>query len=142
MDLPNTEIQQPNETAVSPREIQHVPVWVKGMVAAGAILFAIQMLDFKSSLSDAIQKSRAVTADRAGQYVKAIDLYKELRVRYPNDKDLKKELGFAQYRAGLYADALQTFNLLAGIKMPKQEVAEINAAIADSAAKLNNQVSK
>lgn len=136
MDLPNTETQQPTEMAASPREIQHVPLWVKGIVAAGAILFAIQMLEFKSSLSDAIQKNRAVTADKAGQYVKAIDLYQGLRLRYPNDKDLKKQLGFAQYHAGQYIDALETFNLLAGIKMPKREVDEINAAISDIVAKL------
>jgi tetratricopeptide (TPR) repeat protein len=137
MELPNTETQQPDEIAAAQQEIQHVPTWVKGIVAAGAILFAIQMLDFKSSLSDAIEKNRAAMADRAGQYAKAISLYKDLRVRYPEDNNLKKELGFVQYRAGLYAEALQTFNLLAGVKMPKAEVNKINAAISDSAAKLN-----
>lgn len=139
MDSQSVETDQPATLADHHEEIQHVPIWVKGIVVAGVILFAIQLPSFKSSLNDSIHKHRAAAADKAGQYENAIDLYTELRTRYPNDKNLKKQLGLAQYRAGQYIDALNTFDLLAGEKMPKREVEEINAVIADIATKLQIQ---
>ena len=132
----NNETPQPNVQDVLPQEIQHVPHWVKAIVVVGAVLFAIQLPDFKSSLTDAVQKSRASSAANAGQYTKAIEIYANLHSRYPTDKGLVKQLGFAQYHAGQYTGAFATFNLLAGVKMPKREVEEINAAIADIASKL------
>ena len=120
-----------------PEEIRHVPLWVKGMVAIGVLLFLIQMPTFTSSLSEAIQKSRASTAYDKGQYLQAVEKYKELHLHYPADKELIKKLGFAHYRAGQYIEALNTFDQLVGVKMTKNEVAEINAVISDIAAKLN-----
>lgn len=120
-----------------PKEVTHVPLWVKGIVAAGLILFAVQMPSFMDSLSDAIQKNRAARAYDKGQFSQAIDRYKDLRGRYPADHELVKRLGFSYYRAGLFVESIETFNQLAGVKMPKREVEEINAAISDMAAKLN-----
>ena len=119
------------------QEIIHVPLWVKGLLICGVILFAVELPGFGRSLSDAIQKSRAEKAYASAQYSLAIDGYKELHRRYPSDRNLVKYLGFAYYRAGLYAESLETFDLLAGMKMPKREANEINSAISDIAAKLN-----
>jgi len=144
MDSANIETPQSNVQDALPQEIQHVPPWVKAIVVVGAVLFAIQLPDFKSSLTDAIQKSRASSATNTGQYTKATEIYTNLHSRYPTDKGLVKQLGFAQYHAGQYTEAIATFNLLAGVKMPKREVEEINAAISDIASKLQieHQVSE
>lgn len=136
MNSPNLEEQQLGAATVSPPEIQYVPLWVKGIVAAGVILFAIQLPDFKRSLMDATIKSRASISDEAGRYTDAIKLYAELRSRYPSDKGLIKKLAFSQYHAGQNFSALETFDLLVGVKMPKREVDEINTAISDIASKL------
>lgn len=126
-----------SEANALPEEIRHVPLWVKGMVAGGAILFLIQLPSFTSSLSDAIQKNSASADFDRGEYVQAADKYKALHARYPADQKITKELAFAQYRAGLYVDTLKTFDQLAGVKMTKKEVDEINAVISDVAAKLD-----
>lgn len=117
-------------------EVRHVPLWVKGIVAGGVVLFAVQMFSFSGSLTDAIQKHHASTAFDKGEYAQAIDLYGGLHSRFPKDKVLIKKLGFAHYRAGQYVEALRTFDLLADVKMSKSDVGEINAAISDSAEKL------
>lgn len=128
------------ETTVEPlQEVTHVPLWVKGIVATGALLFAVQMPSFMSSLSDAIQKSRAAKEYDSAQFAQAIDRYRDLQSRYPTDNDLVKRLGFSYYRAGLYVESIGTFNHLAGVKMPKRDVDEINAAVSDMAAKLNSK---
>ena len=124
MESQSIEPQNIATESTPPEEIHHVPLWVKGMVAGGAILFLIQIPTFTSSLSDAIQKSRASAAYDKGQYLQAIDHYKELHARYPSDKELTKKLGFAHYRAGQYLETLGTFDQLAGVKMPKKEVEE------------------
>lgn len=120
-----------------PGEVTHVPLWVKGIAAAGAILFAVQMPGFAASLSDAIQKSRAEKAYGKGDFSQAIDRYKDLRGRYPADNNLVRHLGLSYYHAGRYVESIETFHLLAGVKMPKRDVEEINAAEADMADKLN-----
>ena len=137
MESQSLEPQNMPTESVTPEEIRHVPLWVKGMVAGGAILFLIQIPTFTSSLSDAIQKSRASTAYDTGQYVQAVDKYKELHARFPADKELTKKLGFAQYRLGQYIETLNTFDQLVGVKMSKKEIDEINAVVSDIAAKLN-----
>jgi hypothetical protein len=114
-----------------PEEVVHVPLWVKGIVAGGAILFATQIPTFAGSLSDAIQKSRASKAYDNAQYSQAIARYKDLGNRYPADKNLTKRLAFSFYRAGSYAEAIDTFSQLGGTKMPKREIEEIEAAVAD-----------
>jgi len=130
-------MQQADSAPNPPQEVTHIPLWVKGLVAVSVILFAVDTPNFMSSLSDAIQKNRAEKAYQSGQYAQAIDRYKDLRSRYPTDDNFIKQLGFSYYRAGRYSEALDTFNLLAGIKMPKREAEEINAAISDIATKLN-----
>ncbi len=138
--MQQTEPTQPsNDATVAElsQEVIHVPLWVKGGIAIGAIIFAIQMPSFSSSLSDAIQKNRAAKAYEGEQYDQAIDRYKDLYGRYPADKDFIKHLGLSYYRAGQYVEAMETFNQLAGVKMKKNEADEINAAISDMAAKLN-----
>ncbi len=138
-DSPDFKKQQIGATAspaASPAEILRVPLWVKAIVVFGAILFAVQVPGFPSSLNDAIIKNRAAIADRAGQYTDAIMLYEELRTRYPKDKELIKKLAFCQYHAGQYVPALKTFELLDGVEMPKNEIEKINAAISDIKAKI------
>jgi tetratricopeptide (TPR) repeat protein len=122
-----------------PEEVTHVPLWVKGLVLAGAILFALQIPTFTDSLSDAIQKKQALNAYNHGFYSQAIDQYKELCARYPDDRTLIKQLGFSYYSAGLYLEAAETFNRLAGIRMPRHEANEIESALSDIAEKLNSQ---
>jgi tetratricopeptide (TPR) repeat protein len=122
-----------------PQEITHVPVWVKGILAISVFLFAVQIPDFPDSLRDAVRKSRATKAYYDGQYTRAIEHYKHLHARYPKDNDIVKNLGFSYYRAGLYVEAIETFNLLAGVKMPKDEVVRINLAVSDMAAKMNHK---
>ncbi len=113
-----------------------MPLWVKGLIAAGLVLCAVQMPRFSSSLADAVQKNRAEIAYSESQYTRAIDLYKDLHLRYSDDKKTTRFLGLSYYRSGLYAEAIDTFNKLADIKMPKGEVDEINAAILDIQSKL------
>lgn len=120
-----------------PQEVTRVPLWVKGIVVTGAVLFAVQMSGFMGSLSDAVQKSRAEKAYDDARYAQAIDSYKALHSRYPADKNLIKRLGFSYYRAGLYVEAIDMFNELAGKEMPQREIDEINAAVSDMAARLN-----
>ncbi len=136
MESQSIEVEQPTAAVVLPQEIRHVPLWVKGIVIVGVILFAIQLPNFKSSLTDAILKQKASDAEKAGQYMKEAEFYSDLLSRYPNDKGLVKKLGFAQYHAGLYSSALNTFNLLEGVKLPNREIEEINAAVSDIAEKL------
>jgi Flp pilus assembly protein TadD len=137
--MESTNAEVPNNAVENnpPQEIHHVPVWVKGIVVAGLALFLIQLPSFGSSLTDAIQKKQAANNFREGQYTQAIAGYSALRTRYPKDKVLTKQLGLSQYRAGQYIEAIDTFNQLAGVKMPKHDVEEINAVIADIATKLN-----
>lgn len=132
-----TEVIEP--VSEPPEEVVHVPLWVKGIVAGGAILFATQIPTFAGSLSDAIQKSRASKAYDNAQYSQAIDRYMDLRGRYPADKELTKRLAFSYYRAGSYIEAIDTFSQLGGTKMPKREIDEIEAAVVDIANKLNLQ---
>lgn len=132
----NTEIPPSAIETSALQEIQHIPIWVKGILVTGIVLFAVQLPSFKSSLNDAVLKHRASAADAAGQYPKAIEIFNDLHSRYPNVHELTEMLGFAQYHAKYYVDALNTFNQLAGIKMPAQEVMKINAAISDMSAKL------
>ena len=66
------------ETDSMPMEIKVVPHWVKGIVAAGIVLFAIQLPNFSSSLTDAITKSRAASAEENGRHEEAIRLYADL----------------------------------------------------------------
>lgn len=120
----------------APLEITHVPLWVKGIVAIGAVLFVVQMPGFMSSLSDAIQKNRAAKAFEAAQFAQAIDGYKVLHERYPRDLGLIKRLGFSYYRAGQYVESIETFNQLSGKTMTKSDVDEINAVISEMAEKL------
>ena len=124
------------ETDSMPMEIKAVPHWVKGIVAVGIVLFAIQLPNFSSSLTDAITKSRAASAEENGRHEEAIKLYADLRDRYPSDNSLIRKLAFSQYHAEQYAAALATFELLSGVKMSKTEVEEINKAIVDIVAKL------
>jgi TolA-binding protein len=137
--MESSNAEGPNNTEENnlPQEIHHVPVWVKGIVVAGVALFLIQLPSFGSSLTDAIQKKQAANNYREGLYTQAIAGYSALRTRYPNDKVLTKQLGLSQYRAGQYIEAIDTFNQLAGVKMPKHDVEEINAVIADITTKLN-----
>lgn len=134
------------ETQEETQQVTHVPLWVKGLIGAGLVLCAVQMASFRSSLADSVQKNRAEIAYSEAQYTRAIDLYKDLHHRYSNDKKTIRFLGFSYYRSGLYAEAIDTFNKLAGIEMPKGEVDEINAAILDIQSKLglesNGQTTK
>ena len=41
---------QQTKPAPLSREVTHVPLWVKGILAVCAILFAVRIPDFKSSL--------------------------------------------------------------------------------------------
>lgn len=125
------EVTQPMGWVQPRREIQSIPLRVKILVAVGAILCANQFLGFKSSLNDAIQKERAVAADSAGNYERAIEIYRELHARYPNDSGLTQKLGFAQYHAGKYIEAKETFNLLASVPLTKNEETEIKAVTTD-----------
>ncbi len=131
------ETQQATTEVNSPSEIRHIPLWVKGSVAACILLSLIQLLEFKNSLNDAVQKKKAATAYNSGNYIRAIDLYKDLISRYPKDKGLLKALGFAQYRETRYYDSINTFKSLDGEKMLNKEVEEINGAISDMVSKLN-----
>jgi tetratricopeptide (TPR) repeat protein len=133
------ESQNLNTENILREEIHHVPLWVKGIIAIGAILFLIQIPTFFSSLSDAVKKSLASTAYNQAQYSQAIELYKELGQRYPTDKEIIKNIGFAYYRSGQYLETINTFNRLAGVKMSKKEVDEINAVISDIARKTNQK---
>ncbi len=126
-----------NTPEESPEEVTHVPLWVKGIVATGAIIFAIQMPGFGTSLSDAILKNRGEKAFESAQYSVAIDCFEDLHVRYPSDHDLTKRLGFSYYRAGQYINAIEKFSQIEGEKLPKREVDKINAAMADMVVKLN-----
>jgi tetratricopeptide (TPR) repeat protein len=139
MESQSIEPLSPTTESAPPEEIRHVPLWVKGIVAGGAVLFLIQIPSFTSSLSDATQKSRASAAYDKGQYLQAIDLYKALHARYPADKELIKQLGFAHYRAGQYLESISAFDQLAGAKLPKRDVEEINSLISDISARLNLQ---
>lgn len=136
MELKQPQPIPPAETGAMQMEIKTIPHWVKGVVAVGIVLFAIQLPNFSSSLTDAITKSRAASAEENGRHEEAIKLYADLRGRYPSDNSLLKKLAFSQYRAEQYATALATFELLSGVKMSKTEVDEINKAIIDIVAKL------
>jgi hypothetical protein len=128
------------DTIEEPRqEITHVPLWVKGIVAVGAILFAMRIPSFPSSLTDAIQKNQAGEAYGNEQYAQAANLYKDLHTRYPSDKNIVRRLGLSCYHADLYIEAINAFHQLEGIKMSKRDVDEINAAISDMATKLNSE---
>ena len=139
MDSTNTETQ---ETIIEPifyEEIRHVPLWVKGIVAVGVLLSLIQLLDFKSSLMDAVHKRRASAAYAEGKYMQAVALYTDLHARHLKDKDLIKSLGYAQYHAGEYFNALRTFDLLVGEMMNKDDIEKIHSVISDIDSKLSNQ---
>jgi len=136
-DSPDDEEQQGGTTTLPP-EIYHVPLWVKGIIAAGLILFAFQLPGFKDSLVDVMRKSRALDADKAGQYAEAAKLYQELRSRYPKDKELIKKLAYAQYHAGQFAAALNTFDLLVDVELPRSEIEKINIVISDIESKLKS----
>jgi len=127
---------QQSGTITSPPEIHHVPLWVKAIVVAGLILFALQLPDFKDSLVDVMRKGQAFDADKAGQFAQAAKLYQELRSRYPKDRELIKKLAYAQYHAGQYAAALSTFDLLVDVDLPKSEIEKINIVISDIESKL------
>jgi len=135
LNSPDLEEQQ-GGTTILPPEIQHVPLWVKCIVAAGLILFAMQLPNFKGSLIDVIRKSRASDADKAGQFPDAVKLYEELHSRYPNDHELIKKLAYSQYHAGQFLSALNTFDLLVGVDLPKSEIEKINIVISDIESKL------
>jgi hypothetical protein len=122
----------------SESEVLHVPLWVKSMLASGVVLFLIQIPTFTDSLSEAIQQSRASTDYDHGQYLQAIEKYKELHAHHPSNTELTKKLGFSYYHAGLYVETLDTFNQLSGVKMSKKDAEEINAAMADIV-KLNHK---
>lgn len=119
-----------------PPEVTHVPLWVKAIIVIGLVLFAIQIPGFMGSLSDAVQKSRAVEAYDHGQFEQAIKSYESLHGHYPKDSDLTRCLGFSYYHAGRYVDAMNTFKLLDGVKMSKTEIREINHAVSDIVEKL------
>jgi len=131
------ESQQPdlqnNEAEDYPlEEIRHIPLWVKGIVIAGVVMFMIQIPAFPKSLSDAIQKKQASEDFEAGHYFQAIEKYSELHDNYPEDIDIIKQLGFAHHRAGQYYNALLVFDKLIGVEMPIEEVELIEATISDS----------
>ncbi|MBF0583370.1 MAG: hypothetical protein HQL80_03945 [Magnetococcales bacterium] len=133
------EEQASAEQTDPPEEVKGVPLWVKGMVAVGVVLFAIRLPDFKASLMDATIKNRAAMADEAGRYTDAVHLYVELRTRHPSDNGLKKDLAFAQYQAAQYYSAMETFQLLSGVEMASTDVRKINAAIQDIESKLKQR---
>jgi hypothetical protein len=128
--------EQQGGAPILPPEIRHVPLWVKGIVAAGLILFAMQLPNFKGSLVDVIRKNRALDADKAGQFPDAVKLYEELHSRYPNDNELIKKLAYSQYHAGQFASALKTFDLLVGVDLSKNEIEKINVVVSDIESKL------
>lgn len=118
------------------QEVTHVPGWVKAMMAAGLVLFAVQLSSFESSLADTVKKRRADNAFNSAQYLVAVALYKDLHDRYPADRYITRFLGFSYHRSGAYAEAVNTFNQLVGTKLGKKEIDEINRAMADMASKL------
>ena len=126
------------ETSVEQRrEGPRMPLWVKLMSFAGVALFFIQLPGGLVSLSDAVQKQRAEKAFRRSDFLEAIDGYRELHARYPQDKKIVKHLGFSYYNQGFYAEALSAFEHLQGVKMPKEDVETIDAAISYIAYKLS-----
>ncbi|SNT19009.1 Tetratricopeptide repeat-containing protein [Noviherbaspirillum humi] len=120
-------------------EVTNVPGWVKALVGGGFVLFAIQMPSFKTSLADAVEKNRAVKAFHGEDYDRAATLFKGLHARFPDDHDLVKRLGFTYYRTGRYAEALDAFNELDGVKMRKRDIREIEEAIVDIESKLSHK---
>lgn len=133
------EEQAPAEQTDPLEEVRCVPLWVKGMVAIGVVLFAIRLPDFKASLMDATIKNRAAMANEAGRYTDAVNFYAELRTRHPSDNGLKKDLAFAQYHAGQYYSAMETFQLLSGVEMASTDVRKINMAVQDIESKLKQR---
>ena len=132
------ELAQGEQTDL-PEEVRGVPLWVKGMVVIGVVLFAIRLPDFNSSLQDAIIRNRASIAVEFGQHTAAASLYADLRTRHPSDNGLKKDLAFAQYHAGQYYSAMETFQLLSGVEMASTDVKKINAAVQDIESKFKQR---
>ena len=119
------------------QEVLRVPLWVKAMVAVGGVLFVLQLPGFQTSLTDAVDKSRAQTAFDRADFAQAITLYAGLHAKYPEELSFTRKLGFAYYQSGQYPAALQTFDQLVGKTMSKDEVNKIEVAVADMAKKLN-----
>lgn len=140
MNSANLEPQNDVENTIHlpPIEIHQVPIWVKGMVIVGLILFLVQLPSFKNSLNDTIMKKQAIKARKAGQYTEAITYFEELKQHYPNDKEIIKKLAFTQYEANQYIQSLRTFELLVGTEMPKSEIEKINQAISDMVSKIKD----
>lgn len=120
-----------------PKDGPPVPIWVKGMIAMGLLAFAIQLPAFKKSLGDAIIKYKASVFDESGRYTEAVNLYADLRSRHPTDSKLIVALGTAEYHAGLYFSALETFRLLNGAKMLKSEIEKVKSIESDIKLKIN-----
>ena len=112
-------------------EIVHIPLWVKAMLTTAGLLFILQFRDFRSSLNDAVLKNRAEVAEARANYTDAIELYKDLRSRYPSDKYLIKRLGLAYYHAHNFEKASTTFELITGAEFSKKEADEVNRVLSD-----------
>ena len=113
-----------------------IPFWVKGILIIGFGLFAFESLSFKTTLNDAVLKTRAERAYSSEDYLSAIDMFGELIIRYPEQKNFIKNLGLAFYYQGLYKEALMTFMQLEGKEFPEEEIKIMDEAMEDSMLKL------
>jgi hypothetical protein len=135
-----TETQNSITTTEAPPEIKYVPLFVKGIVIAGLILFAIRIPTFNRSLQDAIIKNQAKSAYESGRYEYAVKLYEKIQPQYPEDLNLIKMLAFSYHRANQPIAALQVLSNMEGKRMPKHEVNEINSVIESITLKLKKEI--
>lgn len=128
-----------DESAVL-NEITSIPIWVKGILVVGLILFLIRMPYFRQSFSDAVVKSKAETAVKTGKHLDAILHYKKLLIRYPEDKKMIQALGTTYYHAGQYDEAINTFSSLTDVMLDKEDAEAIDGMIKDIFAKMADRI--
>ncbi len=127
-----------NKDSENEKNIKHLPIplWVKGILVIGFCLFTFESLSFKTTLNDAVLKTRAERAYYSKDYLSAINMFEELIIRYPEEKYLIKNLGYSYYKQGLYKEALLIFSMLEGKEFSEKEIKLIEARINDSLLKL------
>ena len=99
-------------------------------------MFTFESLSFKTTLNDAVLKTRAERAYYSKDYLSAINMFEELIIRYPEEKDFIMNLGFSYYKQGLYKEALPLFMMLEGKEFSEEEIDLLNEASKDIMLKL------
>jgi tetratricopeptide (TPR) repeat protein len=85
------------------------------MNRTSSIFVAVLLVGARLLASDAVlDAQQAQRAMETGNYAEAVTLYSRLAATYPDNLDIKKNLGLAFHSAGKYRDALRCFEVILG----------------------------